>query len=142
MRHMLTALLLLLALPAQAEIYKWVDDQGRPHFGEAPPEKYRKSATVVSTPPVNTIEGKVLGKRSDRESAAPAAPAASPAAGTATAAPATPAPSEAELCALEHERYSASQACFARFRNANGSLKADAAGQCENAPQPTCELKR
>ncbi len=34
------ALLLLLCLPAQAEVYKWVDDNGKVHFGDrAPAEK-------------------------------------------------------------------------------------------------------
>jgi hypothetical protein len=137
MRRILPALLLLLALPAHAEIYKWVDDQGRTHFGEAPPEKYRKSATSVSTTPLNTIQGGVLGRRPEAGKAA-SAPASSNTAPT----PATPEPSESDRCALEHERFYISQACFARFRNANGSLKAEASTQCENVPQPTCSLPR
>lgn len=135
MKRFLPALLLLLALPAHAEIYKWVDERGRTHFGEAPPEKYRKSATPVAPSPLNTIEGKVLGKRPDRE-LAPAGDTSTP------AAPVVPQPSEAERCAAEHARYSASQACFARFRNANGSLKAEAAAHCANVPEPACELPR
>ena len=135
MTRILPALLLLLALPAHAEIYKWVDDRGRTHFGEAPPEKYRKSAAPVATPPVNTIEGKVLGKGRDREAGE---------SGSASAATPPPEPrlSEAEQCARAHERFSASQACFARYRNANGSLKADAADKCEAIAQPTCDLQR
>lgn len=36
--HKMTVLLLLslAVLPAQAEIYRWVDEQGRVHFGERP----------------------------------------------------------------------------------------------------------
>lgn len=138
MKRFLPALLLLLALPAHAEIYKWVDEHGRTHFGEAPPEKYRKAAAPVATPPVNTIEGNVLGKRRDGESTASAE---SPS--TAAAPAPTPVPlSDAARCAQEHERFSASQACFARYRNANGSLRAEASSNCESVAQPTCDPQR
>jgi hypothetical protein len=50
--------------------------------------------------------------------------------------------SEQERCAREHERFSASQPCFARYRNANGSLRAEASSNCENVAQPTCDLQR
>ena len=135
MRRILPALLLLLALPAQAEIYKWVDERGRTHFGEAPPERYRKSATAVSPSPLNTIDGQALGKPTARQPAAAGAPAEAP------APPSIP-ESDAARCAREHARFSESQACFARFRNANGSLRAEASTQCEAIPQPTCDPQR
>lgn len=49
-RYALTALLLLVALPAFADIYKWVDERGTISFtedlGKVPP-KYRKKVTVI-----------------------------------------------------------------------------------------------
>jgi hypothetical protein len=38
---------MILALPAQAEIYKWVDEKGKTHFGDRVPEKYQKKADNV-----------------------------------------------------------------------------------------------
>jgi hypothetical protein len=40
-------LLLVIAFPAQAEIYKWVDEKGKTHFGDRVPEKYQKKADNV-----------------------------------------------------------------------------------------------
>lgn len=49
-RYALTALFLFIALPAFADIYKWVDERGTINFtedlGKVPP-KYRKKATVI-----------------------------------------------------------------------------------------------
>lgn len=136
MKRILPALLLLLALPAQAEIYKWVDEKGRTHFGEVLPEKYRKSGKVLDPQPMNTIS---TGEMRRGANSAP-----SPAATPDTRPPAPPRALNAEeLCVEQHQKYRQSQECFARFRNANGSLKAGAAEQCgENIPQPTCTPAR
>lgn len=129
MKRLLPALLLLAALPVQAENYKWVDEKGRTHFGDVVPEKYRKSATPMATQPLNTIQGSAL--RGPSRLPAPAEER-----------PATPAAeverplTEAERCRAEQARYSRSQACFARYRNANGSLKSEATQNCEDVPQP------
>lgn len=32
------ALLLFLALPVQAQVYSWVDENGQKHFGNQPPD--------------------------------------------------------------------------------------------------------
>ena len=40
-------LLMALAFPVQAEIYKWVDENGKTHFGDRVPEKYQKKAGKV-----------------------------------------------------------------------------------------------
>ena len=132
MKRILPALLLLLALPAQAEIYKWVDENGRTHFGETLPEKYRKSGQSLTPQPLNTIQGEALrkGARSDNRPARDAGEEPQPAY--------VPPPTADQRCAEQHLKYRQSQECYARFRNANGSLKADAAGQCADVPQPTC----
>ncbi len=41
------AVLLALALPAQAQVYKWVDAQGRVNYGNAPPPSAAGSAQTV-----------------------------------------------------------------------------------------------
>jgi hypothetical protein len=40
-------LLMVLAFPVQAEIYKWVDENGKTHFGDRVPEKYQQKAGNV-----------------------------------------------------------------------------------------------
>jgi hypothetical protein len=40
-------LLIVLACPAQAEIFKWVDENGKTHFGDRVPEKYQQKAANV-----------------------------------------------------------------------------------------------
>ena len=59
------AILAALALPAAAQVYKWVDEQGRTHYGEKPPEgvKATEMGATPSSPAAPT---------------APAAPAAQP----------------------------------------------------------------
>lgn len=135
MKQLLPALLLCLAVaPAQAEIFKWVDEKGRTHFGEAPPEKYRKSATTLTPVPVNTIKGNELrgpdgGNDYRSNSPAEALPPEVPAA-----------QSEKEQCEARQLTFRKSQECFARYRNANGSLKPEAYQNCENVEQPPpCE---
>ncbi|MCX2979565.1 DUF4124 domain-containing protein [Halieaceae bacterium IMCC14734] len=40
-------LLIVLALPCQAEIFKWVDENGKTHFGDRVPEQYQEKADNV-----------------------------------------------------------------------------------------------
>lgn len=131
MKRLLPALLLLAALPAQAEIFKWVDENGRTHFGETLPDKYKKSATTLSPQPMNTIPGdKLRGSGAGRA-------AESGGGDSASAPPEPPAPPPEPLsCEAQWQKFRESQACFARFRNANGSLKPEAAKMCENMEQP------
>lgn len=135
MKRLLPALLLLAVLPAHAEIFKWVDENGRTHFGEVVPDKYRKAATSMSPQPLNTIQGSALrgpGRANGDEGHTPT---------DAGERPAVPAPqSAADQCRARQERYRKSQECFARYRNANGSLRAEATQNCEDIPQPPpCE---
>jgi hypothetical protein len=44
------AILAALALPAAAQIYKWVDEKGRTHYGEKPPEGV-KAVEMGAAPP-------------------------------------------------------------------------------------------
>lgn len=137
MNRLLPALLLLAVLPAQAEIYKWVDEKGRTHFGEVVPDKYQKSSTSLSPQPMNTIQGSAL-RGPARQGSDPtgAGTSAAPEAN-----PATPArQSAAEQCRAQQERFRKSQECFARYRNANGSVRPEATQNCEDIPQPPlCE---
>lgn len=45
----LVALAAVVALPAAAQVYKWVDEKGRVHYGEKPPEGVK--AVEMGAPP-------------------------------------------------------------------------------------------
>jgi hypothetical protein len=48
MKNILVVLACLVPVLVQAEVYRWVDEQGRIHFGDLPPE--RRSAETVDLP--------------------------------------------------------------------------------------------
>lgn len=136
MKGMLAGLLLagLVATAQATEIYQWKDEQGRVHFGETVPEKYKKSAQQKPMGELNIVP-------IEKVPPLPPAPATSPAPASAPeAAPTEPAPavSERQRCQQEIQRYRQSQECFAPYRNANGSVSPEAFELCEQLPQPTC----
>lgn len=59
MRSLLIALLLVLALPASAQIYKYTDSNGNTVFTNQPPDG--TPAESVTLPPTNTVEMQVPG---------------------------------------------------------------------------------
>ena len=50
----LTALCLVMSLAAHAEIYTWIDDRGRTHFGDRPPAE---ATAQTLAPRINSIDG-------------------------------------------------------------------------------------
>lgn len=46
-RRLILPLFLLVALPLQAEVYKWTDANGNLHFGDAPPDKAPSQAVDI-----------------------------------------------------------------------------------------------
>jgi len=54
MRQPLACLLLLIALPAAAQIYKYTDAHGNPVFTSQPPDNVRSE--IVELPPLNSVE--------------------------------------------------------------------------------------
>lgn len=52
MRYVLLTLLLILMLPASAEMYRWVDEKGKVHFSDRPPTGETKP---YEPPPILTV---------------------------------------------------------------------------------------
>ena len=69
MRRSLICLLLLISLPAAAQIYKYTDANGNAAFSNTPPDGVK--AQVVELPPLNNVD--------TRKMASPVAPAQNPA---------------------------------------------------------------
>ncbi|KTB61888.1 hypothetical protein AO067_02635 [Pseudomonas viridiflava ICMP 13104] len=76
MRHSLICLLLLISLPAMAQIYKYTDANGNTAFSNQPPNGTRSE--VVELPPLNSIDTQAP-SRPAVNSAPPSAPAQAPA---------------------------------------------------------------
>jgi uncharacterized protein DUF4124 len=138
----LAILLLVAAVGARADVYRWVDENGKTHYGEVVPEKYKqKSRRVDGTgPEVTGAQRREAEERAAREKARLDAleksrdakdDAAQRAAGSA---PVAQAGSE---CEEQMNRYLESLACFDKYRNAQGrGAKVEGFQECKVVSQP------
>jgi len=144
------ALLGALAFTAHAdEIYRWVDERGKVHYGSSVPEKYRYRARKLE--PENPDDLKA--RRRDAEArlardkagadarrppaeAEAAKPAAAPAKPVAVPGPVGSLSSTDPACAEKWNQYLASVQCFASFVNRNGSVRPEAYKNCTTLNQP------
>jgi len=138
------------ALPAHAAaIYRWVDASGRTHVSDVVPEAYRKSAVRTDSagaeiPAEQRKEAEQAAARSRALAEAIAVRRqgvdAPPPRATASPPTASKRPAEgvtdATSCERWRELYRESMACFAPFRTANGSTKAEGFEQCNPVPSP------
>lgn len=138
--HLLLAgALALAATAAQADIYKWTDEQGRVHYGDRPspsaPAAERRELQVPELPEAQRQEAI---ERLEKQRATLKAPAGEAGVISAPAAEARPAERD-DSCAAQMRRYHQSQECFAPFRNVNGSVKPEAFRYCKDIPEPQCD---
>lgn len=137
-------LILLLAAPAaSAEVYQWVDQQGRVHYGDRPaPGVPATPREELSVPEPAQADRDAAAERAARDRARlQSLPPSPPPEPTGTEGDRSPPQAEAEddSCAAQHRRYRASQACFAPYVTVTGAVKPEAFQYCENLPQPQCE---
>ncbi|MBE0589806.1 MAG: DUF4124 domain-containing protein [Hydrogenophaga sp.] len=140
----LTVLLLMLGcMNAHAEVYRWVDDQGRVHFDDRPPEKRpKKGVEEVKVRRGNVVDPVKIVPPSKEPAVEPPSEPAS------VAAPGSPqgkggvVASQAD-CAAKKKAYEASTACYDAcvqmactpggcFRNLSKC------GHCTNLFMPRC----
>ncbi|MFG5408758.1 DUF4124 domain-containing protein [Piscinibacter sakaiensis] len=130
-----------MALPVPAQtIYRWTDDAGQVHYGDQVPDRYKTKARALSvkeSTPAGSGFGGIPRRAEGRP--VPAAPGASAAPTLSTTPPGAAGGSGGTGCADQWRRYEASGACFAPFRNANGSIKAEAFQQCQEVQRPSCQ---
>src|SRR5262245_10150553 len=139
-RTVVALLLLAASLAARAEVYRWVDENGKTHYGEVVPEKYKqKSKRVDGTgPEVSGAQRQEAADRAAREKARLDAlqrsrDAKEDAAQAGSGAnPAAPTPSE---CQELMQKYDESERCFAPYRTAKG-IRAEAFERCKPVQQP------
>jgi hypothetical protein len=140
-----------------ATVYRWVDDQGRVHYSDVVPERYRSTARPVDAPAAEpTAEQRqdaLERARSERERAAApsidrAGPAASAPPSSAASAPPVrrPAqvPNDQTDCETWQRLYEESIECFGPFRTVRGGTKPEAFEVCNvvRAPPPDrCRMR-
>lgn len=148
-RFLISLLMLAFALSAHAEVFRWVDTQGKTHFSDVVPDEYKDVAQPVdaTAPSPSPEEQRRAIDRAAREKAraaeAPtiAAPAAasSPAAAasSATASKRPPyAPGDDASCESWRSLYRESLDCFGPYRTARGATKAEAFEHCTPVAEP------
>jgi uncharacterized protein DUF4124 len=128
-----------------ADIYRWVDENGRTHLSDTVPDKYKKSARKVEARPSGVSEE----QRREAEGRAAAdkakaqkmteekARAGSQAAPAAAALPGRERASAADDCAEQHRKYKESLACFAPYIIGSGVTRSEAFERCTPIPDPS-----
>jgi glutaredoxin len=67
LQHLLTMLMLLLSTSVCAEIYRWVDDQGKSHFSDVPAEGIKTEAVELKINTYTAVEITPLVERLGKE---------------------------------------------------------------------------
>jgi hypothetical protein len=149
-RLVLSIICCALPLVAHAtDIYRWVDDQGRTHFTDVVPERYKSVATKIDSRSFEPSEGArteaaagVARERSQAEFEAAqrarsqAAKTAAPPSSTSSASqPPRIASGETE-CDRLWRAYRESEECFAPYMRRRGGTRVEAYQQCQQLPSP------
>jgi len=130
------------SLTNAADVFRWVDENGKVHYGDTVPEKYRKESKKVdsSSPEATNAQRQEAEARNAKEKAGLDALQKSRDAGADAApytAPLTPeAPRTGNDCEEQMRKYLESQTCFAPYRNANGGINPEAFQRCTDVKQP------
>lgn len=130
-------------LPATAaEIFRWVDEADRVHYGTSIPDAFKQKARQIDT------QGTEVSEETRREAEARAAKERTQSevmaqerakAGAAQAGRLQASPGAADrklTCEEEWKRYRESLACFAPYRLATGGIRAEAFKKCVEVKQP------
>jgi hypothetical protein len=137
----------LSGLVAAAEVYRWVDEQGRVQLSDRPPPKAAGPVIKQDTPKDDVTpeqrkaaqdraardRARLKSAEAEREQASAAAPKPRTAASGGIANesdPSLPARASAEDCRMWREAYRRNEACFAPFRTARGGIKPEAFSIC------------
>jgi Domain of unknown function (DUF4124) len=145
--HKITFLLLSsLSLAAQAaDLYKWTDEKGQVHYGDAPAGQEKKVEKIQPLGVDLTDEQRqdAAARRTRETSAADSArqarenearPVRARRSLTGQAGKAA----QDSSCEAQKQRYRASQSCFAPYVTVDGAVKAEAYKHCTQIAEPQC----
>ena len=126
----LSALLVCVAPAAWSQVYTWVDENGRKHFGDSVPPEYEGQAVEVKLPKPNSAaavevdDSAALRAREEREQRKPNI--------------VIPGGDE-PTCEEKKEAYRKSQECYMECRVLRGGqINTTACGHCTNVEKPDC----
>jgi hypothetical protein len=146
MAHRIALLFLLCSASLMAlggEVFKWVDENGKVHYGESVPERYKRNAKKVDLTDVEgssaqqeEAKARAARDKARAESLQRARERQADAPQPATALPAE-VPMAGDECEEQMRKYLESQDCFAPYVNANGGgIKPEAFQHCTEIKQP------
>jgi hypothetical protein len=154
MSRFLAVLLCAYSLAYANEIYRWVDENGRTHFGDSVPAKYKKSATRVDARQLEPTDAqqRQAAERAGLERAAFERARARPAQEENARVPSRRIPPEQSAgagpsgnanaldCETAQRLYRESIDCFARYMTVSGAPRAEAFDHCKVIldPSPRC----
>jgi len=132
------------------EIFRWVDERGKVHYGGSVPEKYRYRAKKIESENADDLkarreeaEARLARDKAGGDARRPQAgepdtakPIAAPAKPAAAPGPVGSLSSYDPACAERWNQYLASVQCFANFVNRNGSVRPEAYKNCTTLNQP------
>ena len=141
------ALLVLMVLSLAshaADVFRWVDENGKVHYGDSVPERYKQKATKIDSagPSVTSAQRQEAEARLAREKAAVESMSKARENDSSGPRPASAAVQESKRaggnagCPEQMKKYQESLACFDAYRNSNGSIKAEAFQKCSEVKQP------
>lgn len=150
MKNTMLAFLLIASGSAHgyaSDVYKWTDEQGKTHYGDAVPGVAKEKAEVVEISPKPTAaarkeaearaaKSKALLRLREKENADPTEGAVR----TLLTEKVKPPQTKKDLCQEQRKAYEASYACFDPYRFGNGKIKAEAYDNCKEVTDPgNCE---
>lgn len=135
------AFLVAVAGTANAELFKWVDENGKTHYGDSVPERYqqKQQSLKVDKAPSQADRDAALQRIQKEKNAANALKAqrdAKAGAGGKPAKAVAGAPANETACQKEWRLFLDSKTCFEPFRTATGGIRAEAYQHCKEMIEP------
>lgn len=120
------------------EIYKWTDENGKVHFSDVKPASPKDQAQPVEMKVhrPSEPERREAQARADREKSLLKGPEKEPAPAAAGSLATKPVAPDDSSCEAQWRKYNESSACFESFRQANGSVRAEAYQKCAEVKTP------
>ena len=126
-----------------ADAFSWVDEDGKTHYGDSVPGRYKQKAKKLDSSAVTgdqrlEAEARLAKEKARAESLEKAREARLDGAQSASA-PAPTAPptgDSANECEKQLKKYLDSQACFAPYRLKDGGIKPEAFQKCTEVKEP------
>lgn len=125
--------------PADAQIQRWTDAQGKVHYGDSPPPEASKDvktlpkAAQLSSEEEAQARAASQGYRNSLRSPPPQSTVYE--SGFRSRRPNAAADSS---CAAQWERYKVASSCFGSCRVARGGINSECAANCQPMTQPSC----